>query len=198
MNITNPYAQAGWSSSGNSNGSAPPPSIFGALPWFSEDSDPSSSISLHLFNPDILNSTLMGPQSRPYFRVINNAPSRDFTLIQNRDGGSVAIIEWRESGAVVEVRDIIRKQLVSTWLPLSGDQKYRFMNARDRTMVWVPKNELVELYTYGTTTPELYARIGSQREGKITLEISSTAMQIGLLECCVVAAILLRSGRIID
>lgn len=123
MYSTNPYAQAGWST--GSSGSAPLPSIFGALPFSGQSSGP----SIHQFefanpDPDILNCTVIGPQSKTYFRILNNTPSRNFTLVQNRDGASIAVIEWRQSpGAVVEIRDIIRKQLVSTWLPLSEDRK---------------------------------------------------------------------------
>ncbi|KAF5340866.1 hypothetical protein D9757_015136 [Collybiopsis confluens] len=122
MNLTNPYSQAGW---GSSNGSSPVPSIFGALPFSSTASGP----SLHQFqftslNPDVLNCTVIGPQSKTYFRILDNTPSQDFTLFQNRDGKSVAVVEWRRApGTVVEVRDIIRKQLVSAWLPLSADRK---------------------------------------------------------------------------
>ncbi|KAF9065047.1 hypothetical protein BDP27DRAFT_1405070 [Rhodocollybia butyracea] len=196
MNVTNPYAQAGWA---GSNGTTPLPSLFGALPFPSQP--PESSIhrfKFTSFNPDILNCVLYGPQSHAYFRVLNNTPSQNFTMFQNREGKSIAVIEWRQSpGAVVEIRDIIRKQLVSSWLPLSSDRTYRFMKARDRTFVWVPQNQYVGLYTYGTTNPELYAKL-SRTEGCVTLEISSVAIQIGLFECCVVAVVLLQSGRSID
>ncbi|KIK54834.1 hypothetical protein GYMLUDRAFT_176576 [Collybiopsis luxurians FD-317 M1] len=196
MNITNPYAQAGWA---GSNGSAPLPSIYGALPFSSPSSGPSIyQFQFVSFSPDILNCTVLGPQSKPYFRLVDNAPSHNFTLLQDRDGKSLAVVEWRQSpGAVVEIRDIIRKQLVSSWLPLSADRKYRYMNALNRTFVWVPQNGNVGLYTYGTTTPELYARF-VRAEGGVTLEITSTAIQIGLLESCVMAVALLQSGRFID
>ncbi|KAJ3781170.1 hypothetical protein GGU10DRAFT_390819 [Lentinula aff. detonsa] len=197
MNITNPYAQAQWANSSSEHASAP--SLFGALPFPSSPLRP----SIHLFhftnlNPDILNCTVVGPKSIPYFRVSNNNPSPNFTLFQNREGRSIAIIEWIGSaGPVVEVRDIIHKQFVATWLQLTSDRKHRLMKARDRTFVWVPQDERVGLYTYGTTTPELYARL-SRTEGGFTLEITSTAIQEGLIECCVVAAVLMQSGRLIE
>lgn len=123
MNITNPYAQ--WrSGSGYCNGSSPLPSLHGALPFTSEGSKPDiHHFHFTLFNPDILNSTVIGPRSRPYFRIIS-IPSQNSTLIQDCDAGSVAVIEWSESaGATVEIRDIVHKQLVSSWLPLSADKK---------------------------------------------------------------------------
>ncbi|KAJ4467244.1 hypothetical protein J3R30DRAFT_3718147 [Lentinula aciculospora] len=197
MNITNPYAQAGWASSSGAGG--PAPSIFGALPFSSSPSSPSiHQFKFTAFNPDILDCTILGPQSSSYFRVLNNTPSPNFTLFQNREGKSIAVIEWRESsGPVVEVRDIIHKQFVSSWLQLSTDRKYRHMKARDRNFVWVPQDQYVGLYTYGTTTPELYARL-SRTEGGVTLEITSTAIREGLLECCIVAVVLLQSGRTIE
>ncbi|KAJ3880443.1 hypothetical protein F5051DRAFT_160205 [Lentinula edodes] len=196
MNL-NPYAQAGWG--GSSGGNGPAPSIFGALPFSSQSTGPSThKFQFTAFNPDILDCTVLGPSSNTYFRVLNNTPSQNFTLFQNREGKSIAVLEWRgSSGVVVEVRDIIRKQFVASWLQLSTDGKYRFMNAHDRTFVWVPQDEYVGLYTYGTTTPELYARL-SRADGGVTLEITSTAIRESLLECCVVATVLLQSGRSID
>ncbi|KAJ3932484.1 MAG: hypothetical protein NXY57DRAFT_1038382 [Lentinula lateritia] len=196
MNL-NPYAQAGWG--GSSGGSGPAPSIFGALPFSSQATGPSiHEFRFTAFNPDILDCTVLGPSSNTYFRVLNNTPSQNFTLFQNREGKSIAVLEWRgSSGVVVEVRDVIRKQFVASWLQLSTDGKYRFMYAHDRTFVWVPQDGYVGLYTYGTTTPELYARL-SRTDGGVTLEITSTAIRESLLECCVVATVLLQSGRSID
>ncbi|KAJ3717056.1 hypothetical protein C8R42DRAFT_588095 [Lentinula raphanica] len=199
MNV-NPFSQAGWASSSGGHGSAPP-SIFGALPFASSPS--ASTIYKFRFtdlNPDILDCTVVGPSSVPYFRVTNNSPSPNFTLFQNREGKSIAVIEWRDStGPVVEIRDIVRKQFVATWLQLSSDRQQRFMKARDRTFVWVPQGAQVGLYTYvSNTTPELYARISRTSEGEVVLEATSTAIQEGYLDCCVVAAVLLQSGRMLE
>ena len=127
MNITNPYAQVGWAGTGNSNRSAPIPSIFGALPSPFHSSPTPNSIHRFEFtgsNPDVQNCTVVGPQSKTYFQILNNTPSQNSTLIQNGDGASIALIQWaHSSGALVEVRDIIRRQLVAQWLPLSEDAK---------------------------------------------------------------------------
>ncbi|KAJ3969579.1 hypothetical protein EV361DRAFT_998694 [Lentinula raphanica] len=184
---TNPYAQAGWASQGST------PSIFSspAVP------------SIHQFrftnlNPNILDCTVVGPRSVPYFRVTNNSPTPNFTLFQNQEGKSIAVIEWREStGPVVEVRDIIRKQFVATWLQLSSNRQYRFMQVHDRTFVWMPKGENVELYTYGTGSPVFYAKLSRTRR-EVVLDMTSAAVQEGLLDCCVVAVVLLQSGRLIE
>lgn len=42
--------------------------------------------------------------------------------------------------------------------------------------------------------PELLAHI-SRADGIITLHIAATAMQLGLLEACIVAVLVLQSGR---
>ncbi|KAL0565857.1 hypothetical protein V5O48_016159 [Marasmius crinis-equi] len=199
----NPYGQAGWTSSGGSSSSYPSlaPSVYGALPFSGSSSSSSNDflLTFHFaFNPTITNCTVTGPNSRTYFRITDNAPSPGFTLFQNSEGKSVAIIEWRRSpGHVVEIRDIVQKQLVSTWLAISRDQTYRTMNARGLTLVWTARDNYVGLFTTGTSSVQCYAKI-IRGSGSLTLQMTSQAVQLGLLEPCVVAAVLLQSGRQID
>jgi hypothetical protein len=54
-----------------------------------------------------------------------------------------------------------------------------------------------QLYSTSTANPQLFARI-SQRQSGIKLEITAEGVQIGLLEVCVVSALLLMSGHSID
>jgi len=55
----------------------------------------------------------------------------------------------------------------------------------------------IQLYTHGTANPELYAKV-IRGEGYVALDITTHAIQLGLLEPCVVAVVLMQSGRHID
>jgi hypothetical protein len=55
----------------------------------------------------------------------------------------------------------------------------------------------LQLYSAGLGTPQIYARV-TREEGAVALEITAEAIQIGLLEVCVAAALLLQCGRRID
>ncbi|KAK1219767.1 hypothetical protein PQX77_017507 [Marasmius sp. AFHP31] len=198
----NPYGQAGWPSQGSSSQYPTiSPSIYGALPSSGGGSSSSDDylLSFHFAcNPTITNAVVTGPNNRTYFRIIDNNPSAGFTLFQNGEGKSVAIIEWRRSpGTIVEIRNIVEKQPVAAWLSLSPDKTYRIMKARNMTLAWVPRNDFVGLFSTGTSAVECYAKI-IRGEGYVTLQMTSRAAQLGLLEPCVVAAVLLQSGRKID
>ena len=62
-----------------------------------------------------------------------------------------------------------------------------------------PRRHSIQLYTVptGSAQPELYARV-TRAEGSVTLEIVAEAIQKGLLEVCIVAVVLMLSGRSID
>lgn len=51
-----------------------------------------------------------------------------------------------------------------------------------------------QLYTYGHSTPELMARV-SRGRGIVTLEMSTRALQVGLMEVATLATVLMLSGR---
>lgn len=90
------------------------------------------------------------------------------------------------------------------------------MNALGKTFVWAPDGKYIcvrvpmnpcfvcpftpssiQLYSSGLGAPQIYARI-CREEGAVELELTAEAIQIGLLEVCVAAALLLQSGRKID
>jgi hypothetical protein len=56
---------------------------------------------------------------------------------------------------------------------------------------------LLQLYSAGLGAPQIYARV-AREEGAVALELTSEAIQIGLLEVAVAAALLLQCGRNID
>ena len=132
---TNPYAQAGWSNPQNSNSmnnntghwdpsNPPAPSVYGALP-FSPPSQPASILTFRFvsLNPNILNCTILGPQSQPYFRVVTDMNNlhgdKAFTFVENSNGKITSVVHW--SRLSIEVTDIVPKQRLREWLALSPD-----------------------------------------------------------------------------
>ncbi|KAJ6557933.1 hypothetical protein B0H19DRAFT_1070526 [Mycena capillaripes] len=199
----NPYAQGGWSNNNNPNATNNPawgttPSIYGALPY-SGNPPFAPEFMVFTFSPldgTILNSLVLGPKSRTYFRVNTDSTTSGFSVVQNPKLESVALIEWR-SHPIIEIRDIVSKRATSQWLGLSPDKTHRIMSARGRNFRWTPSEGFIELYSTGVPNPQLFGRI-SQGQSGVTLELTSEAVHIGLLEVGVAAAVLLMSGRNID
>ncbi|KAJ7467532.1 hypothetical protein FB451DRAFT_1340446 [Mycena latifolia] len=198
----NPYAQGGWANTANPNASSsgrtvPQPSIFGALPYPTPVTPPTfMSFRFTSFSPTILDSTVTGPQSRTYFRVKTDSPTVGFTIIHTAADQPMVIIEWSKH-PIIEIRDIVPKSRTSHWLALSPDKSYRKMAAKGKTFVWAPDGKYICLYSAGLGAPQTYARV-HREDGEVVLELTQEAIQIGLLEICVAAALLLQSGRNID
>ncbi|KAJ7055221.1 hypothetical protein C8F01DRAFT_994560 [Mycena amicta] len=209
------------SSSGSSSSSShphhgraptvPQPSIFGALPYPTQNVRPAfmtfrfTPLEATIADGGLLNASVTGPpNAKTYFRVRTDAPAEGYTVVAHAGSNApVAVVQWSgagiTAGPVVEVRGIVSKRLTSAWLALSPDKSYRAMSARGKSFVWVPEGAHICLYAAGLRQPQMFARISSDSDGgALILEISSEAIQIGILEVCVVAAILLQSGRRID
>jgi len=107
------------------NVSAHPPSIFGALPAPSHHRSPSPVITFHLasFNPTILNCTVVGPHSRPWFHVVTEPAMVQYTVVKNSGGENVAFVEWQKQ-PLVDVQGVVPKQAVQRWLKLSPDRRF--------------------------------------------------------------------------
>lgn len=125
----NPYTQGGWVNGGYPNAGpsgspvVPQPSIFGALPYPTQNSPPTFlAFRFTSFNTTILDSTVMGPKSQAYFRVTTDAPRAGFTVVQNSANQPMIMIEWSKN-AIIEVRDIISKRHTSTLLALAPDKR---------------------------------------------------------------------------
>ncbi|KAJ7461688.1 hypothetical protein B0H11DRAFT_2312098 [Mycena galericulata] len=200
----NPYAQGGWSNSYNPNanqtsgttsGTSP---LYGALPYPAGLSIAPSFLTFVFSSLDgtILNSLVIGPQSRTYFRINTDSTSSGFSVIQNHKLESAALVEWR-SHPIVEIRDIVSKRSTSQMLVLSEDKMYRVMSARGKNFRWTPTKDYIELSTTGVPNPQLFARISQGQSGAM-LEVTTEAVRIGLLEVCVTSTLLLMSGRNID
>ncbi|KAJ7629027.1 hypothetical protein FB45DRAFT_1029078 [Roridomyces roridus] len=200
----NPYAQGGWSNNNSSSrisGTVPQPSIFGALPYPNGPGQPSHASRLLTFrltryNPTILQSTVVDPNMRPCFSVRTDNPTPGFTVIHNAANQPRAIIEWARH-PVVEIRDAVPKNSAAQWLALSSDKSYRTMKALNKTFVWAKDDADICLYSAGLGEPEMYARM-SREDDEVVLDLTAVAVQIGLLEVCITAAVLLQSGRKID
>lgn len=124
----NPYAT--WSNSNVRRAVPGVPSVHGALPFAA---DPSASnlvtFSFTAFNPTILNCTVIGKNTYPYFKVTTDASMSGYTAVKNPDGKTIALIEWKDH-PLAEIRNVFSKQRVSEWLALSPDGR----SARDTSI----------------------------------------------------------------
>ncbi|KAF8061841.1 hypothetical protein FPV67DRAFT_1564041 [Lyophyllum atratum] len=203
MFINNPYAQGGWVNpqnplsinNGTWGGQSPPqPSVYGALPNASPPSPPKILTFFFVsLNPTILNSTVVGPQNQKYFDVTTNSPNVGASSVFRKGGQPVAVIEWH-SQPTVEVHGTVPRQAAARWMELSKDQSYKSMQVHGKWYAWVPRDKVISLFTVGPSQPELLARV-SREPDMVKLEITTQAVQAGLLEAAVVATVLLQSGR---
>lgn len=84
------------------------------------------------------------------------------------------------SGVCVETNPGVFSIFISAWISMGN-----------------PRH--AQLYTAGSSPSEFVARIVRGRDGEgILLDITSRAVQSGLLDVCVLAAILFSSGRSLD
>ncbi|KAJ7115670.1 hypothetical protein C8R44DRAFT_880095 [Mycena epipterygia] len=192
----NPYAT--WSNSHVRRAVAGVPSVHGALP-FAADPSASNLVTFHFmaFNPTILNCTVVGQNTYPYFKIATDSSMPGYTSVKNPDGKIIALVEWKDR-PLAEIRNVFSKRRVSDWLVLSRDASHRVMTFNGQQYIWAPKRSTICLYPAGTPTPELLARIFRGEDGTVSLELTSTAVTAGLLETSVVATVLLQCGHKID
>jgi hypothetical protein len=72
-----------------------------------------------------LNCSVIGPQSRPYFRIMTDTPMPGVSVFQNSNGQNIALVQWHRHPEV-ELRNIVARQRVSEMLSLSPDQRLWF------------------------------------------------------------------------
>ncbi|OSX61086.1 hypothetical protein POSPLADRAFT_1034605 [Postia placenta MAD-698-R-SB12] len=194
----NPFTAGGWgTSSGN------PPSIFGALPSVPVSSSAPRSIQadsvqykLTNFNTTVLNCTVVGPQNHVVYRVVTNSGAPSSTMWKDNESRNVGMVTWQPN-ATLEVRGVASRQRVRDWLRLSSDQSKRIMQIGGVQYAWSPIEGFICLYKLQSTAPRVLARI-ARLQSSILLDMTPEAMQLGLLEPCVVATVIFTCGHNID
>ncbi|KAF8206885.1 hypothetical protein K438DRAFT_1577463, partial [Mycena galopus ATCC 62051] len=164
------------------------PSLYGALPSSTPPViTPELSLTFSPLDGTILNSTVIGPKSRTYFRISTDSASSGsqwfkITNLKVPPLSNEGPIQWRST---------------LQWLALSPDKTHRIMNTREKSFRWTPSQGYIELYSTGVPNPRLFARL-SQGQSGVKLELTNEAVHVGLLEVCVASAVLLMSGREVD
>lgn len=97
---------------------ATPPPTFGALPP-ANYSTSTVKFEFTPAQPDILNTTVNGPNGTTYFRITTQ---NGITVILKPRNESLARIEWQAT-PIVEIRNLIPKANAAQWLRLSQDQR---------------------------------------------------------------------------
>ncbi|KAJ7457663.1 hypothetical protein B0H11DRAFT_1925092 [Mycena galericulata] len=201
----NPFLQGWLNPSANPTNQNTPwgsiPSVFGVLPYPTPPAPTPTVPSLTTFtfsspSGSILNSVVTGPQSQRFFRVTTDSTTAGFSVVQNTRRESIAMIEWRKH-PVVEIIGTLSKRNSAQWLTLSPDKAYRLMTVQGRNFRWMPDDRYICLYSATTANPQFFGRISQNQEGT-TIEVTTEALQLGLLEVFVVSTLLLMCGRNID
>ncbi|KAF9066760.1 hypothetical protein BDP27DRAFT_1226963 [Rhodocollybia butyracea] len=201
----NPFS--GWSQVGSgssflwdNNGIAP--STFGALPYANSPPPPTSDLVtfyITSFDPDILSSKVIGPSQQRYLRIVTDPDNPRYTVFQNAQGKSVALVEW-QSRPLVEIRNVTSKILARDWLRLTPDGRKvlstRTMQILGAQYMWTPQDRYINLYSTGPAAVFL-ARI-SRGRGTITLDLTNQAIQLGLLDACLIATVVMQCGKNFD
>ncbi|KAJ7669505.1 hypothetical protein DFH06DRAFT_1038620 [Mycena polygramma] len=182
--------------------SVPPPSVFGALPYPVPPSSQGYAAGPNLttfyltsLNPGVLNCAVIGPHSRLAYAISTDDNMPGYTVVKNAERKSIALIEWTRHPRV-EIRGAVPKQDTQAWLKISRNQTYRTMTVRGFQYTLVPDNQYINLCSSGTT-PQFLGRI-SRGDDTVVVEMTSDAIQLGLQDSTVVAAVLLQCGHNID
>lgn len=119
----------------NAGGSSP--SVFGALPY---PSDPAYANMTSFFftslNPNILNCTVVGAQNRPQYTITTDGQMAGYTTIKNSSGQTVSLIEW-QSRPMIEIRGVLPKQNIRSWLALNSDKRFVFVSVNVLQSQWL-------------------------------------------------------------
>ncbi|KZP26358.1 hypothetical protein FIBSPDRAFT_819775 [Athelia psychrophila] len=192
----NPYSN--W----NTRSDGGPPSIVGALPY-TNSSYPLPPKELVPFtftalNSTILNCAVLGPNNRVHFSVATDASMAGYTVLKDANSRSIALVEWQNT-PLLEARGLLQKQQISNWLRLASDRSYRAVDIRGARYTWAPQDQYICLWTAASQSSgrRCLARI-SKTYNIVSLELAPEAMQLGLLEACVITTVLLQCGRNID
>ncbi|KAG6377460.1 hypothetical protein JVT61DRAFT_15266 [Boletus reticuloceps] len=173
------------------------PSVFGALPYPGSASSVDPPLHTRVtfrftsFHPTILDCSVFGPNNETYYRVVT--AGQGLTLLKNAAGQNVALIEW-QSHPTVEAQ-AVAKQPVGQWLSLSPDRRVRGMIHSKVLYTWAPVDRFLLLFAPGAS--EWLARVTKTYDA-VLLELSTRAIELGLVDSAVLATVLLQSGRSIS
>ncbi|KAH8834009.1 hypothetical protein DL96DRAFT_1810371 [Flagelloscypha sp. PMI_526] len=144
------------------------------------------------FNPDITNCSLAGPGGVQHPAIFST--DNGMTVVQNFQSELTGAINWTHP-ATVELPGLVGRQTVRQWLSLTRDRTQRTMVFRGQTFTWRPSWEDLCLYDQGT---ELIRCQVKRTDSFLKVQIDTRGIPQGLVECIVVAIVILQSGRRID
>ncbi|KAH8834008.1 hypothetical protein DL96DRAFT_477423 [Flagelloscypha sp. PMI_526] len=144
------------------------------------------------FNPDITNCSLAGPDGVQHPAIFST--DNRMTIVQNFQSELTGTITWTHP-ATVELPGLVSRQSVRQWLSLTRDKAQRTMVFRGHAFTWRPSWEDLCLYDQGT---ELIRCQVKRTNNSLKVQIDTRGIPQGLVECIVVAIIILQSGRRID
>lgn len=125
MHSNNPYAQGGWNNSQNAHGSSwspnawnSQPPTFGALPVTPATSS-IMTFEFSAFQPNILNSVVIGPNKREFFTIRTPTPAS--TAIY-KAGTLFSTIFW-QTNPIVEAAGLISRQRTGDFLKIAANNR---------------------------------------------------------------------------
>lgn len=128
MFINNPYAQGGWHNPQNPHSindspwcpSSLDPPTFGALPTGQMSHSSILTFEFSVFQPNILNSVVTGPNNCEAFTI--RTPTPICTVIY-KAGIPFSTITW-QTNPIVEAEGILYRQRTNQFLKISADNRY--------------------------------------------------------------------------
>ncbi|KAF9077316.1 hypothetical protein BDP27DRAFT_1254318 [Rhodocollybia butyracea] len=181
----------------NNDAHTRPSPTLGALPSSGSTSTDFMTFYFTSLNTTILNCTLTAPNGQPYLYVTTDPSVPGYSVFKTADGRSVALVEWNQRSAQVEIRGILHKQQASQYMRLSPDRRFRIMTLAGQEYAWVPRDNTICMYKVNSSNAACLAKL-SREQGNFRLDVSPSVMQNGLLTPAVLGAVLLQSGRRID
>ncbi|KAH8832811.1 hypothetical protein DL96DRAFT_681583 [Flagelloscypha sp. PMI_526] len=162
MSYTNPYGQ--WNGVYGSSSSMVAP-----LPMTPSVIDKPIVLTM-LLNPDPLNATVIVPNGQVYYQITTNQSLAGYTEVKDGQQNRIGLIEWASHPPHVQVRTVLSRRRVGSWLVLSRDGTARGMELAGQTFRWAPDHTHINLFTAGSGRTRLLARV-ARVQNTVTLEV---------------------------